>query len=185
MSNGYKLKKGDPVVMHTCMEHDHPDNFARIWVCRSDEFQHKGHDYGSVMLEGFSGSFSTKFLQKVNVEVPDKEVERIRKELEEKERELEQWRSKYEFKRSLLKTTDESRNEVDRMYREALEAAHGFQKELEDMHQVVGTYRKALSDVHNNVRWYGYGTESVLERVKSIVERVLGEEEQKIINISN
>lgn len=68
MSTGYKLKKGDQVVMHTCMEHDHPDNFGRIWVCRSNEFQHKGHDYGSVMLEGFSGSFSTEFLQKVNVE---------------------------------------------------------------------------------------------------------------------
>ncbi|URJ45154.1 hypothetical protein MF628_004936 [Paenibacillus polymyxa] len=64
----YKLQKGDQVVMHTCMEHDHPDNFGKIWTCRSDEFQHKGHDYGSVFLEGFSGSFSTEFLQKVNVE---------------------------------------------------------------------------------------------------------------------
>ncbi|MGF9644056.1 hypothetical protein AAIH69_13700 [Paenibacillus sp. MABNS29] len=63
----YKLQKGDQVVMHTCMEHDHPDNFGKIWTCRSDEFQHKGHDYGSIFLEGFSGSFSTEFLQKVDV----------------------------------------------------------------------------------------------------------------------
>lgn len=63
----YKLQKGDLVVMHTCMEHDHPDNFGKIWTCRSDEFQHKGHDYGSIFLEGFSGSFSTEFLQKVDV----------------------------------------------------------------------------------------------------------------------
>ncbi|WMT42820.1 hypothetical protein RE628_11335 [Paenibacillus sp. D2_2] len=65
---GYKLKKGDLVVMHTCMEHDHPDNFGKIWTCRSDEFQHKGHDYGSIFLDGFSGSFSTEFLQKVKIE---------------------------------------------------------------------------------------------------------------------
>ncbi|OMF50855.1 hypothetical protein [Paenibacillus peoriae] len=64
----YKLQKGDQVVMHTCMEHDYPDNFGKIWTCRSDEFQHKGHDYGSIFLEGYSGSFSTEFLQKVNVE---------------------------------------------------------------------------------------------------------------------
>ncbi|URJ50710.1 hypothetical protein [Paenibacillus polymyxa] len=63
----YKLQKGDQVVMHTCMEHDHPDNFGKIWTCRTDEFQHKGHDYGSIFLEGFSGSFSTEFLQKVDV----------------------------------------------------------------------------------------------------------------------
>lgn len=67
MKEGYKLKQGDLVVMHTCMEHDSPDNFGKIWTCRSDEFKHKGHDYGSIFLDGFSGSFSTEFLQRVNV----------------------------------------------------------------------------------------------------------------------
>ncbi|WP_261990977.1 hypothetical protein [Paenibacillus polymyxa] len=89
----YKLQKGDQVVMHTCMEHDHPDNFGKIWTCRSDEFQHKGHDYGSIFLEGFSGSFSTEFLQKVDVPAlvdslqqqlaeRDRTIDRLRKSLE-------------------------------------------------------------------------------------------------------
>lgn len=78
----YKLQKGDQVVMHTCMEHDHPDNFGKIWTCRSDEFQHKGHDYGSIFLEGFSGSFSTEFLQKVDVSAL---VDSLQQQLKEKD----------------------------------------------------------------------------------------------------
>ncbi|MMZ51413.1 hypothetical protein D1872_131510 [compost metagenome] len=79
----YKLQKGDQVVMHTCMEHDHPDNFGKIWTCRSDEFQHKGHDYGSIFLEGFSGSFSTEFPQKVDVSAL---VDSIQQQLAERDR---------------------------------------------------------------------------------------------------
>ncbi|QYK62609.1 hypothetical protein [Paenibacillus sp. S25] len=78
----YKLQKGDQVVMHTCMEHDHPDNFGKIWTCRSDEFQHKGHDYGSIFLEDFSGSFSTEFLQKVDVSAL---VDSLQQQLAEKD----------------------------------------------------------------------------------------------------
>ncbi|MNW54884.1 hypothetical protein D3C74_325080 [compost metagenome] len=84
MKEQYKLKKGDQVVMHTCMEHDHPDHFGKIWTCKTDSFQHKGHDYYSIFLEGFSGSFSTEFLQKVNIEplLTEKEatIERLEKE---------------------------------------------------------------------------------------------------------
>lgn len=84
MKEQYKLKQGDMVVMHTCMEHDHPDNFGKIWTCRSDEFQHKGHDYGSIFLDGFSGSFSTEFLQKVNVSELIAEKDEAIKELHER-----------------------------------------------------------------------------------------------------
>ncbi|MFD0587647.1 hypothetical protein ACFQZE_06505 [Paenibacillus sp. GCM10027627] len=59
----YQLKKGDHVVMHTCIEHDYPECFGKVWVCSSDEFVRKGHNYGEVFLEGFSGSFSTEYLQ--------------------------------------------------------------------------------------------------------------------------
>ncbi|WP_181917180.1 hypothetical protein [Virgibacillus dokdonensis] len=60
------LKKGDKVVMHTCMEAEAHD--GKIWTCRSNEFKHHpSHNYTSVMLEGYSGSFKTEFLQKVNV----------------------------------------------------------------------------------------------------------------------
>lgn len=79
----YKLQKGDQVVMHTCMEHDHPDNFGKIWTCRSDEFQHKGHDYGSIFLEGYSGSFSTEFLQKVDISDLVDSLQQQVKELQE------------------------------------------------------------------------------------------------------
>lgn len=59
----YELKKADHVVMHTCMEHDFPKNFGKVWVCKSDEFVRKGHNYSEVFLEGFSGSFATEYLQ--------------------------------------------------------------------------------------------------------------------------
>ncbi|MDF2715768.1 MAG: hypothetical protein K0R28_2693 [Paenibacillus sp.] len=61
------LKKGDKVVMHTCMEARNPNYAGKIWMCRTDAFRHKGHDYESIFLEDFSGSFSAKYLVKVNV----------------------------------------------------------------------------------------------------------------------
>ncbi|MFS0560108.1 hypothetical protein AB1K91_05160 [Terribacillus sp. 179-K 1B1 HS] len=64
-----KLKKGDLVVMHTCIEAEDPDNFGRIWVCRSNEFKHHpNHKHTVVMLEDFSGSFDTAYLQKIDVD---------------------------------------------------------------------------------------------------------------------
>ncbi|MDQ0497312.1 hypothetical protein [Paenibacillus brasilensis] len=90
----YKLQKGDQVVMHTCMEHDHPDNFGKIWTCRSDEFQHKGHDYGSIFLEGFSGSFSTEFLQKVDVSAL---VDSLQQQLAERAQTIAEQRETLEF----------------------------------------------------------------------------------------
>jgi hypothetical protein len=64
------------------------------------------------------------------------EIVRLRKELEEKEREAQQWRSKYDSKHELLVMTDTSRNEKDRMYREALEAANRYQQELEEARKI-------------------------------------------------
>lgn len=61
------LKKGDTVVMHTCMEATNPKYLGRIWVCKTDAFRHKGHDYDCIFLEGFSGSFSAEYLQKVDI----------------------------------------------------------------------------------------------------------------------
>ena len=62
-----KLKKGDKVVMHTCMESKKHD--GKIWTCKSDEFKHHpSHDYTVIMLQEFSGSFATEFLQKVNLD---------------------------------------------------------------------------------------------------------------------
>jgi hypothetical protein len=64
------LKKGDKVVMHTCIEAENPKNEGRIWTCKIDEYtQGEGvYKQNLIFLEGFSGSFSTKFLQKINLE---------------------------------------------------------------------------------------------------------------------
>lgn len=91
----HKLKQGDHVVMHTCMEHDHPDNFGKIWTCKTDSFRHKGHEYDSIFLEGFSGSFSTEFLQKVNIEDLRAEKDATIKELEQQ---VKKWKSLAESK---------------------------------------------------------------------------------------
>jgi hypothetical protein len=61
------LKKGDKVVMHTCGEASNPKYLGKVWTCKSDAFRNKGHDYCSIFLEGFSGSFSAEFLQLVNI----------------------------------------------------------------------------------------------------------------------
>ncbi|MBA4293858.1 hypothetical protein C0431_12925 [bacterium] len=63
------FKKGDHVVMHTCMEAEEHD--GTVWTCSSDEYKlHKNHDYNVVMLEGFSGAFQTQYLQKVHFSYP-------------------------------------------------------------------------------------------------------------------
>lgn len=61
------LKQGDKVVMHTCIESEKYN--GRVWTCRTDEYTRGEGVYKQnlVFLEGFSGSFSTEFLQKVNI----------------------------------------------------------------------------------------------------------------------
>lgn len=58
------LKKGDKVVMYTCLEAE--THNGRIWTCEGDEFKANSSGNG-VFLEGFSGWFYTEYLQKVNV----------------------------------------------------------------------------------------------------------------------
>jgi hypothetical protein len=73
------LKKGDKVVMHTCMEANNPKYLGRIWTCKTDAYRNKGYDYDVIFLEGFSGSFAAEFLQKVNVS-DDTEIQHLREE---------------------------------------------------------------------------------------------------------
>jgi len=59
------FKKGDTVVMHTCMESEIPQYKDRIWTCRTDSYKDKsGCDV--VFLEGFSGCFLSEFLRITN-----------------------------------------------------------------------------------------------------------------------
>lgn len=70
------LKTGDVVVMHTCGEAEHYD--GKLWTCRSDEQKlHQDHTSTVVWLEGFSGAFATKYLQKVNLSILTKELDRL------------------------------------------------------------------------------------------------------------
>ncbi|MFJ6415041.1 hypothetical protein ACIQLG_19870 [Terribacillus saccharophilus] len=61
------LKKGDLVVMHTCMEAEDPDNAGKLWVCRTDEANVKWTTPNVVWLEGYAGAFSVEYLQKVDI----------------------------------------------------------------------------------------------------------------------
>lgn len=65
------LKEGDIVVMHTCMEAI--EHEGRLWECECDSWD----DYGTemVMLKGYSGSFYTQYLQKVDTRI-DKTINR-------------------------------------------------------------------------------------------------------------
>ena len=58
------FEKGDKVVMHTCGEADYYK--GKVWECQTDSYKDRG---GSdvVFLKNFSGCFSTKFLQKVQM----------------------------------------------------------------------------------------------------------------------
>ncbi|WP_339189757.1 hypothetical protein MKY54_05180 [Paenibacillus sp. FSL P2-0121] len=69
-----KLKKGDRVVMHTCIEPETQN--GRIWTCSSDQFTRGSGVLAqdSVFLEGYSGSFSPEFLQKVILPTEDERV---------------------------------------------------------------------------------------------------------------
>ena len=58
------LLKGDKVVMHTCIEAKHYE--GKIWECTTDSYDNHGIEL--VFLDGFSGAFWTKYLQKVKIE---------------------------------------------------------------------------------------------------------------------
>jgi len=73
----YPLKKGDKVVMHTCIEAE--QNHSKIWQCAGDSWNSEGSE--KVMLYGFSGSFLCCHLQVVKfdplVHFAENDIERI------------------------------------------------------------------------------------------------------------
>lgn len=81
--NNPKLKAGDTVVMHTCIESENPNNAGKIWTCKTDSFKtgecFPNGSHESVFLEGYRGSFSTAFLQKVNL-LPDPDYITVHKD---------------------------------------------------------------------------------------------------------
>lgn len=64
------LKKGDRVVMHTCIEARNTKYYGKVWTCKTDEYStgEGAYKQNLVFLEGFSGCFLTDYLQKVNID---------------------------------------------------------------------------------------------------------------------
>jgi hypothetical protein len=58
------FKKGDKVVMHTCMESKLVRYKDKEWVCLTDSYLDRGNQ-DVVFLEGFSGCFASKYLKKI------------------------------------------------------------------------------------------------------------------------
>jgi phosphotransferase system IIA component len=58
------LKKGDKVVMHSCIEAKEEN--GKVFTCITDEQKFKDGDM-VVFLDNYSGSFLTKYLQKVAI----------------------------------------------------------------------------------------------------------------------
>lgn len=73
MAKSLNLKKGDTVMMHTCIEARKREFKEKVWVCSSDSYiAPSGHEM--VFLEGFSGSFWTNYL---NVVPQEEEVDHV------------------------------------------------------------------------------------------------------------
>ncbi len=60
----YKLKAGDRVVVHTCLEAKNPKYFGKILDVETDQFEKMGQEV--VMLKGDSCETYVRFLQKVD-----------------------------------------------------------------------------------------------------------------------
>lgn len=61
------FKKGDIVVMHSCLESKYKNN-GKLWVCDCDSFYRENGTDEKMFLKGFSGSFSCKYLQLVKLD---------------------------------------------------------------------------------------------------------------------
>ncbi|MFP4976362.1 hypothetical protein ACE6ED_13245 [Paenibacillus sp. CN-4] len=83
-----KLKKGDRVVMHTCIEAE--THNGRIWTCSSDQFTRGTGALAqdSVFLEGFSGLFASEYLQKVILPTEDERLLAALEDAEQQKTEL-------------------------------------------------------------------------------------------------
>ncbi|TDQ22766.1 hypothetical protein [Tenacibaculum caenipelagi] len=60
------LKKGNKVVMHSCIEAKNPKYKGKLIECRTDSYLSKDGEE-VVFLDGVSGYFSTRFLEKVEL----------------------------------------------------------------------------------------------------------------------
>ncbi|WP_340391985.1 hypothetical protein [Paenibacillus sp. FSL E2-0190] len=135
-----KLKKGDRVVMHTCIESE--EEPGKIWTCKTDQFTRGNGVFAqdSVFLEGYSGSFAPEFLQKV---VLPSEDERVLAALEESQQRI----GKLEL---YVKSLEFNREDTQKRANEKLRERD---TELVEAQQIIVRQRKALEFYANQEHW--------------------------------
>ncbi|MEK4881452.1 MULTISPECIES: hypothetical protein [Paenibacillus] len=134
-----KLKKGDRVVMHTCIESE--EEPGKIWTCKTDQFTRgKGvFAQDSVFLEGYSGSFAPEFLQKVALHSED---ERVLAALEESQQQVKDLK---EDKRRIFAVHDEQYARSSEYYNELI-----FVKgKLAEAQLLINEYRIAIGNCYS------------------------------------
>lgn len=120
-----KLKKGDKVVMHTCLE-SKGKNFGKVWTCHTNSFKCEA-GIEVVFLEGFSGFFFTKFLQPVKLDSfcnerinsPEASLLDVSTQATKRIGELENENSKLKEKENTVHTLDVLHKEAVRKYDKA------------------------------------------------------------------
>ncbi|MEK3969480.1 hypothetical protein [Paenibacillus sp. FSL H7-0323] len=161
-----KLKKGDRVVMHTCIESE--EEPGKIWTCKSDQFTRgKGvFAQDSVFLEGYSGSFAPEFLQKV---VLPSEDERMLAALEESQGDIITLKQKVELYEEALMTYKDNRADMNRQLAEA--------------QQTIARQREVLDFYANQEHWelpsFGRGQSKVTSDRGSKARELLKEGSDK------
>lgn len=127
-----KLKKGDRVVMHTCIEAE--THNGRVWTCKSDQFTRGTgvYEQDSVFLEGYSGSFAPEYLQKIILPTEDERVLAALEESQQRIGKLELYVKSLEFNREdTQKRANEKLRERDTKLAEAQQTIAQQQVALE------------------------------------------------------
>jgi hypothetical protein len=131
-----KLKKGDRVVMHTCIESEELP--GKIWTCKTDQFTRgKGvFAQDSVFLEGYSGSFAPEFLQKV---ILPSEDEAVLAALEESQQQVEESKIREIDLEEQYKTLYRMYTDMDESCGETLDLLKGTSGSLVEAQQTIAS----------------------------------------------
>lgn len=123
------LKKGELVVMHTCVEARNPKYEGKIWTCKTDQFTQGEGAYAQdlIFLEGFTGSFASEFLQRVNVEPLLAEKDATIKELQD------EVKKQSDLKRETYRENAKWQDECNKLRKALEEAKAEYSKEGTDI----------------------------------------------------
>jgi hypothetical protein len=175
------LKKGDKVVMHTCIEAERHN--GRIWTCKTDEFERNGQRL--VFLEGFTGCFSAEYLQPVdlsdmyfsNVVIKgtmddySEQIEELQDELARWEAGLNQTKEMYELQRQLRQAQEEIER-LEKRYEFASQVEYELRQEIQQLQRQLQQTRESISETLDLLKHGGPGTRS---QVQALLEKALEE----------